>query len=262
MVNRKNPRFSWPKAIDWAPAPSQPSTHVKSLHSIHKMGDWGGQQQGGGYQGGGGGGGSWGGGGGYQQQGGGGGSNSYGGSWGGGGGRGGGGGGNVRPGDWQCPAGCGNVFASKMNCFRCGQPRPENAEVAAGDQVRAWPKPLDEQRPQIGLSETFSEQLIFLTTTDNLFLYPSISSTVLRRRRRVRPRRRRFLGRRRRRLELRRRRRQAGRVQRPPPGPDPPPRRLELPRWLWFGVRVQTELLQMRRRQARRRRPGVRRKAG
>jgi hypothetical protein len=94
------------------------------------MGDWGGQQ-GGGYQQGGGGGG-WGGGGGYQQGGGGG---SFGGSWGGGGGRG--GGGNVRPGDWQCPAGCGNVFASKMNCFRCGAPKPENAEVAGGDQVRA-----------------------------------------------------------------------------------------------------------------------------
>jgi hypothetical protein len=24
-----------------------------------------------------------------------------------------------------------------MNCFRCGAPKPENAEVAAGDQVRA-----------------------------------------------------------------------------------------------------------------------------
>ena len=92
------------------------------------MSDWGNQgggyqqdyNQGGGY--GGGGGGGWGGGGG----------NAYGGSWGGGGGfRG--GGGNVRPGDWQCPAGCGNVFASKMNCFRCGMPKPEGA---GGDQVR------------------------------------------------------------------------------------------------------------------------------
>jgi len=83
---------------------------------------------------GGGGGGGWGGGGGYQQGGGGG---SFGGSWGGGGGRG--GGGNVRPGDWQCPAGCGNVFASKMNCFRCGTPKPENAEIASGDQVRREP---------------------------------------------------------------------------------------------------------------------------
>jgi RNA-binding protein FUS len=100
------------------------------------MGDWGGQQDGG-YQqgGGGGGGGGWGGGGGYQQGGGGG---SFGGSWGGGGGRG--GGGNVRPGDWQCPAGCGNVFASKMNCFRCGTPKPENAEIVSGDQVRREPR--------------------------------------------------------------------------------------------------------------------------
>lgn len=114
------------------------------------MGDWGGQQQGGGYQGGGGGGGGgWGGGGGYQEQGGGGGgNNSYGGSWGGGGGRGGGGGGNVRPGDWQCPAGCGNVFASKMNCFKCGQPRPENAEVASGEQVRRASEGHGHQEPR------------------------------------------------------------------------------------------------------------------
>ena len=98
------------------------------------MGDWGGQQDGGYQQGGGGGGGGWGGGGGYQQGGGGG---SFGGSWGGGG-RG--GGGNVRPGDWQCPAGCGNVFASKMNCFRCGTPKPENAEIVSGDQVRREPR--------------------------------------------------------------------------------------------------------------------------
>ena len=99
------------------------------------MGDWGGQQ-GGGYQqdgygggggynhGGGGYGGSWGGGGG---------GNSYGGSWGGGGGGYRSRGGDVRPGDWQCPAGCGNVFASKMNCFRCGMPKPEGT---GGDQVR------------------------------------------------------------------------------------------------------------------------------
>lgn len=31
---------------------------------------------------------------------------------------------DVRPGDWTCP-GCGaNVFASKMNCFRCQTPKP------------------------------------------------------------------------------------------------------------------------------------------
>jgi len=41
-----------------------------------------------------------------------------------GGGFGGGGGGEVRPGDWACP-GCGaNVFASKSECFKCGEPKP------------------------------------------------------------------------------------------------------------------------------------------
>ena len=28
--------------------------------------------------------------------------------------------GEIRAGDWMCPKGCGNVFASKMRCFRCG----------------------------------------------------------------------------------------------------------------------------------------------
>ena len=126
------------------------TTRRRLTKTNFNMGDWGGQQQGGGYQGGGGGGGGgWGGGGGYQEQGGGGGgNNSYGGSWGGGGGRGGGGGGNVRPGDWQCPAGCGNVFASKMNCFKCGQPRPENAEVASGEQVRRAAEGHGHQEPR------------------------------------------------------------------------------------------------------------------
>ena len=32
-----------------------------------------------------------------------------------------------RPGDWDCPAGCGLVFASKSNCFRCGVAKPEGA---------------------------------------------------------------------------------------------------------------------------------------
>jgi RNA-binding protein FUS len=48
--------------------------------------------------------------------------------------RGGGGGGfreraapSRRPGDWDCPAGCGLVFASKSNCFRCGVAKPEGA---------------------------------------------------------------------------------------------------------------------------------------
>jgi hypothetical protein len=62
--------------------------------------------------------------------------------------QGGGGGGNVRPGDWQCPAGCGNVFASKMNCFKCGQPRPENAEVASGEQVRRASEGHGHQEPR------------------------------------------------------------------------------------------------------------------
>jgi hypothetical protein len=33
----------------------------------------------------------------------------------------------LRPGDWQCPAGCGVVFASKSICFRCAAPKPEGA---------------------------------------------------------------------------------------------------------------------------------------
>ena len=32
--------------------------------------------------------------------------------------------GEIRYGDWQCPKGCGNVFASKLRCFRCGAPKP------------------------------------------------------------------------------------------------------------------------------------------
>ena len=39
-----------------------------------------------------------------------------------------------RPGDWNCPHGCGLVFASKMNCFRCGAPKPEGAELEYGDR--------------------------------------------------------------------------------------------------------------------------------
>ena len=31
--------------------------------------------------------------------------------------------GGGRPGDWQCPRGCGTVFANKSNCFRCGAPK-------------------------------------------------------------------------------------------------------------------------------------------
>merc|ERR1712136_559199 len=37
---------------------------------------------------------------------------------------GGGKGGDTRPGDWECP-GCGiNVFASKNECFKCGEQKP------------------------------------------------------------------------------------------------------------------------------------------
>jgi|TARA_B110000977_G_scaffold198242_1_gene282668 hypothetical protein len=35
--------------------------------------------------------------------------------------------GEIRYGDWMCPKGCGNVFASKMRCFRCGAPKPASA---------------------------------------------------------------------------------------------------------------------------------------
>ena len=49
------------------------------------------------------------------------------------GGRGGGGyGGGGREGDWQCPRGCGIVFASKYQCFRCGAPKPEEGRGGGG----------------------------------------------------------------------------------------------------------------------------------
>ena len=38
----------------------------------------------------------------------------------------------ARPGDWLCPHGCGNVFASKARCFRCGAPRPQDAHTFGG----------------------------------------------------------------------------------------------------------------------------------
>ena len=34
---------------------------------------------------------------------------------------------NVRPGDWTCPSCNANVFASKMECFRCQAPKPAGA---------------------------------------------------------------------------------------------------------------------------------------
>ena len=37
-----------------------------------------------------------------------------------------------RAGDWECPS-CGrNVFASKTECFKCGEPRPEGAGGGGG----------------------------------------------------------------------------------------------------------------------------------
>ena len=67
--------------------------------------------------------------------------NGGGGGWGGGGSRGGygyndrpRGGPTPRPGDWNCPAGCGLVFASKYNCFRCGAPKPEGAGAEYGER--------------------------------------------------------------------------------------------------------------------------------
>tara|TARA_B110000977_G_scaffold31954_1_gene42350 strand:- start:684 stop:1268 length:585 start_codon:yes stop_codon:yes gene_type:complete len=39
-----------------------------------------------------------------------------------------------RPGDWNCPAGCGLVFASKPNCFRCGVAKPDGADQEYGQR--------------------------------------------------------------------------------------------------------------------------------
>jgi hypothetical protein len=79
-----------------------------------------------------------------RQYGGGGGYERSGGSWGGGGGGWNSGGGRgyndrprgptPRPGDWNCPAGCGLVFASKPNCFRCGVAKPEGADLEYGQR--------------------------------------------------------------------------------------------------------------------------------
>mmetsp|Transcript_94581 Transcript_94581/g.267733 ORF Transcript_94581/g.267733 Transcript_94581/m.267733 type:complete len:117 (+) Transcript_94581:97-447(+) len=45
-----------------------------------------------------------------------------------------GGGKQSRPGDWECPKGCGMVFASKSECFKCGAPKPR--EGGGGDRRR------------------------------------------------------------------------------------------------------------------------------
>jgi hypothetical protein len=56
----------------------------------------------------------------------------------GGGSRGGVGGGGEREGDWACPQGCGMVFASKNQCFRCGAPQPTGGfSLDGGRQLSA-----------------------------------------------------------------------------------------------------------------------------
>ena len=40
-----------------------------------------------------------------------------------------------RAGDWLCPNGCGNVYASKTQCFRCGVHKPEQAKVLSEADV-------------------------------------------------------------------------------------------------------------------------------
>ena len=40
-----------------------------------------------------------------------------------------------REGDWQCPKGCGNVFASKPACFKCGEPKPGGGGGAVAPQA-------------------------------------------------------------------------------------------------------------------------------
>jgi len=44
----------------------------------------------------------------------------------------------IRAGDWMCPKGCGNVFASKMRCFRCGAPKPQGALRHAPAEAHAY----------------------------------------------------------------------------------------------------------------------------
>ena len=86
---------------------------------------------------------------------------SYGGAWGGGRGGGGSRGGgfsNVRPGDWSCPNGCGNVFASKSNCFRCGVPKPEGAGDSVRPQISPEPR-LITYGPALGNAEKTSNRL-------------------------------------------------------------------------------------------------------
>lgn len=53
----------------------------------------------------------------------------------------------IRAGDWMCPKGCGNVFASKMRCFRCGTPKPQGAHHHPGARGGSWG---DGRRPTMG----------------------------------------------------------------------------------------------------------------
>ena len=48
---------------------------------------------------------------------------------------------SARPGDWLCPHGCGNVFASKPRCFRCGAARPADAATFGGNRGYAGVSP-------------------------------------------------------------------------------------------------------------------------
>ena len=167
----------------------------------------------------------------------------YGGAWGGGRGGGGSRGGgfsNVRPGDWSCPNGCGNVFASKSNCFRCGVPKPEGA----GDSVRrAFPRSLppepDFAAPRITYARSLGKmsQIMFHCPKCPLADVPPIPPLVPVRSARRRSRLRRRLGRRRRLPRALR--------------SFPPPRRLGLPRGLRPRVCVQVQLLPLRRAQTR-----------
>jgi HrpA-like RNA helicase len=45
---------------------------------------------------------------------------------------------NTMPGDWMCPAGCGNNFARNLACFRCRAPKPQELiEAEAARQAEA-----------------------------------------------------------------------------------------------------------------------------
>ena len=64
----------------------------------------------------------------------------------------------ARPGDWLCQNGCGNVFASKARCFRCGAAKPPDARTFGGHSFSGMSSlntqhPSSDQRgPQSGSS--------------------------------------------------------------------------------------------------------------